>query len=259
MRVTRLGLIFAMVFLCLMVPDYQKAMEVKEIGLLQNAYNRALDQAVEDALDGLVEKDDGRFVWFNKDEAVKRFFTSLSINMNKMDSGNPGDGLYPYVPIVMIIEKEGFWVGSKLWNPIWEEYEFVKEYGDYRVFFTLGDYVIIQPIGSEDKEEGDYHDLKDGYSFAFMESGAAFEEERRKVITGLLTECFQEKMKLHNEVAKQFGINYEWVLPVIELEEWYRTMDDVGFVALLQGYPYGNGYTGVYNRVALGGARLHKE
>ncbi len=259
MKATRLGLIFAFVFLCLMVPDNQKAMEVNAVNILQNAYNRALDQAVEDAVTGLVEKDDGRIIWLNKEETVKRFFTSLAINMNKMDSKSDRERLYHYVPLVLVIEKERLFVGSRLWEPVWEEYRFSKEYGDMRVSFSLGNYVVVDNEKTGERIEGDYHDLKEQIYLPFLETEEAFEEERRKVITDLLTECFQEKAKEYNEIAKQYGISYELVLPVINLEEWYRTIDDVGFVALFQGYPYGNSYTGYYNRMALGGARLYKE
>ena len=55
MNASRLGLIFSMIFLCVIVPDYQKTMEVTAVNILQNAYNRAVDQAVEDAITGLVE------------------------------------------------------------------------------------------------------------------------------------------------------------------------------------------------------------
>lgn len=259
MKSAKLGLVFAMIFICLMVPDYQKTMETKAIAKLQSDYNRALDQAVEDAISGLVEKDDGRQVWINKDEAVQRFFTSLAINMNKMESYGDRRLLYHYVPVVAIIEKNRFYLGWELEEPKWQEYEFAKEYGSFRVSFTLDDFVTITNLGTGMNEEGDYHDLKEKYPLSFFQEDAAFEEERRKVIVGLLIEHFNAKLAEQNEVGKKYGITYELNLPVIDMEEWYRTIDDVGFVAFFQGYPYGNGYSGYYNRMALGGARLHKE
>lgn len=257
MKATRLGLVFAMVFLCLMIPDYQKTMETKAMAKLQADYNRALDQAALDAVSGLVEKDDGRQVWLNKDEAVKQFFVSLAVNFDKMESYGDRKLLYQYVPAVLVIEKEKFYIGWELEKPKWQEYSFSEKYGDFQVFYTLGDFVIIENLTTGEKEEGDYHDLKEKYSFPFFEEEPAFEAERRKIIIGLLTECFDEKIKEHNRIAEKYGIAYEFTLPVIELEEWYRTIDDIGFVALFQGYPYGSGYTGYYNRVALGGARLY--
>ena len=47
-------------------------------------------------------------------------------------------------------------------------------------------------------------------------------------------------------------------LPLIEYEEWYRTIQDISMLVLFQGYPYGNSITGTYNRVAIGGARIAK-
>lgn len=257
MKATRLGLVFAMIFLCLMVPDYQKAMETKAMAKLQADYNRALDQAVEDAISSLVEKDDGRQVWLNKDEAVAQFFVSLSVNLNKMESYGDRKLLYQYVPAVLVVEKEKFYIGWNLENIQWEEHYFSKEYDGFQVYYSLGDFVIVKNLDNGEKEEGDYHDLRENYELSFFKEDSLFQEERRKVIVGLLTACFNEKVAEHNQIAQKYGISYKFTLPVIKLEEWYRTIDDIGFVALFQGYPYGNGYTGYYNRVALGGARLH--
>ena len=254
MKFADLGIVFAMLFLCLMVPDYQKAMETKAIARLQSDYNRALDQAVEDAVSGMVEKDDGRFVWFNKDEMVRRFFTSLAINMEKMEDFAQKELLYHYVPVIAVMEKERFYLGWNLKEPVWQEYEYVKDYGERRVNFTLGTFVIITDLGTGKIEAGDYRDLREKYPFSFF-----WEEERRNVIVGLLTRHFNETLARQNETGKKYGIAYEFMLPVVEVEEWYRTIDDVGIVAFFQGYPYGNGYSGYYNRVALGGARLHKK
>lgn len=259
MRAARMGLIYSIMLVCFMVSDYQKVRETTAVMKLQCDYNRVLDQAVEDAVTGLVEKDDGRFVWLNKEEAVKRFFISLALNMNKMESYGDRELLYHYVPVVMIIERERCYLGWELKDPKWEEYSFSKAYGNIQVNYTLGDYVIIKGLREAGTVEGDYHDIVRNYEISLWENEEAFHEERKKVIVGILTECFNEKLALHNKVAKKYGINYEFTLPVIDLEEWYRTIDDVGFVALFQGYPYGNAYTGYYNRVALGGARLHKK
>ena len=86
MKSDKLGLVFAMIFICFAVIRYQETMEVMAIQKLQSDYNRAIDQAVEDALSGLAEKDNGREVYLNKQEVVDKFLMSLSINMNKMEN-----------------------------------------------------------------------------------------------------------------------------------------------------------------------------
>ena len=259
MKAARMGLIYSIIFLCFMIPDYQKVMETAALTKLLGDYNRALDQAVEDALTGLVEKDDGRLVWLNKEEVVKRFFVSLALNMNKMENYGDRELLYHYVPVVMLVERERFYLGWNLKEPKWEEHSFSKNYGEIQVDYTLGDYVIITQLENGEHIEGDYHDIVKNHDISLWENDTAFQEERKKVIVGILTECFNNKLVLHNEVAQEYGMQYEFTLPVIDLEEWYRTIDDVGFVAFFQGYPYGNGSTGYYNRVALGGARVHKK
>lgn len=122
MNASRLGLIFSMVFLCVMLPDYQRTMELNAVNTLQNAYNRALEQAVEDAVTELAEEENEGIEERKKEKVVKRFFTSLAINMNKMHNKNDRERLYQYVPIVLIVKDEKLFVGSQLWEPIWEEY-----------------------------------------------------------------------------------------------------------------------------------------
>ncbi len=259
MKSARWGLIFAMLFICIIVVDYQKTIETATIAKLQTDYDRAIDVAVEDAISGLVEKDDGRQIWINKEEAVRRFLMSLSINMNKMEDDRAKQQLCHYIPIVAVVERGRFYIGWDLANIKWQQYYFSKKYGELEVFFTLDNFVTIRNTNTKTIIEGTYEDVKHTYSLAFLREQYTFEEERRKVIVELLTEKFNEKLKEQNEIAKKYGISYEFTLPVIEIENWYRTIDDVGFLAFFQGYPYGNGYTGYYNRMALGGARLHRE
>ena len=255
MKSVRWGLIFAILFLCVVVVDYQKVMETATIAKLQVDYDRAIDEAVEDAMGGLVEKDDGRKVWINKEEAVRRFLMSLSINMNKVEDKRQ---LSYYIPLVSVIEKQKFYIGWDLENITWQEYTFSKQYGEWEVFFSLDDFVTIKNNYTGTITEGRYEDVKQNYNLAFFRERYTFEEERRKVIIELLTKNFNEKLKEQNEIAKKYGIFYEFTLPVIEIENWYRTIDDVGFLAFFQGYPYGTNSTGYYNRMALGGARLHR-
>jgi hypothetical protein len=87
----------------------------------------------------------------------------------------------------------------------------------------------------------------------------SFEEERRRVIISLLKERMTYFMNHHNRIAKFYGINYEFTLPQIEKEEWYRSIDDVGMIVFFQGYPYGGSERGYYNRVLIGGARVRKD
>jgi hypothetical protein len=62
----------------------------------------------------------------------------------------------------------------------------------------------------------------------------------------------------HNHIAKQYGITYNFSLPVIREDEWAPYLDDVSMFVVFQGYPYGDKLGEVYNRIASSGAKISK-
>ncbi|BCN32385.1 hypothetical protein [Anaeromicropila herbilytica] len=62
----------------------------------------------------------------------------------------------------------------------------------------------------------------------------------------------------HNRIAEHYGITYQFALPYIEKEEWYRTIDDIGLFVVFQGYPYGLNTGDVFNQYSYAGARIRK-
>lgn len=269
MRPTNLGLLFSVILVCFIVIDDIKTMEIAQLSNMQIKYNNALDNAVFDAMTGLVELDSGREKVINKEEAVKQFFSSVAINFGIMEAPNLKKMLINYVPVIGIIVDDGFYLyhssmeiekGELLGDKSFTgKIRYEKEWEDYLLYYTLSDYVSVINKKTGERLEGDYHDVYQVYPLEILANSQTFEEERRKSIIQLLTKTISYYIVEHNRIAKRWGITYEFSLPVIEEEEWYRTIDDISMIAFFQGYPYGNHISGYYNRVVISGARLRKE
>jgi hypothetical protein len=106
--------------------------------------------------------------------------------------------------------------------------------------------------------KGIYQEIRERYPVEEL-SDENFDEIRRRTIISVITEEMNRQLELHNRYAAWNGISYHFSLPVIDMEEWYRTVDDVTLLCVFQGYPYASSQLGTYQKVVLSGARIHKE
>ncbi len=259
MRPASFGIVFSMLFLSLLViSDYQTA-ALQETGLQRLMYNNCLDSAIEDAMTDMVEVDEGRRLRMNKQKAVEDFFTALSVNFGAMENPQKRELLKAYVPVIAFIEKNkitffyGFLDGGKT-----EETFFQIEKGDYRIWFTLTDYVFVENKKSGESLEGDFHDVGKIFTVPVLLEEDWFYEEQKKAVRAAFIENMEKIMEEHNEAARKLGIRYHFSLPVIKGEEWYRGIDNISMLVCFQGYPYGSRSVGYYNRMAIGGAEIKK-
>lgn len=268
MKASNMGLIFAFVFICAAAIIDTKFNTLSAISNLQIQYNHGVDNAIEAAMDRLVEVDDGLEKKINKDEAIKCFYDSLSINFGVMDNRDLKNKLAGYVPVVAVILDDGFYVYHDKEKVVNNEKIVVKEFSKkypYQYFdqnityyFTLMDYVRLIDNTSEEFYEGDYHDLAKLFPQGIMNDEREYDRIRRTCIINTLTDTIEMYINEHNKIAYHYGIQYHFALPYIEREDWYRTIDDISMIAFFQGYPYGNKILGTYNRFALAGARIRK-
>lgn len=267
MSVSDLGLVFAsvicivFVFHCVHYCDYQ------EIQMLQTQYNLAVDQAVEAAFYDVAEYDLGQEVMLNQEEVIHNFFQALYVNLGIMEEPMKKELCKSYIPYIMIVERDGitpfihdsskgdelvsFQNGQKVY------FQFDGEQGDI-LQVTLTNYVVYRDALGEIQMEGYYNDIVDKLPLWFSWDISLYEEKKRGLIISLIEQCTNECITKQNQFAKQYGIKYNFMLPTIDYDEWYRTINDISLIVVFQGYPYGNSITGRYNRVAIGGARMHK-
>lgn len=265
MRLTDAGILFAIIFLCFILLSDARTNRLNMIAEMQIQYDNAIDNAVEDAMLRMVETDSGRAAAFNRNDAVERFFSGLFINMGVMDNPGLKNQLRVFIPVVAVIDRDGFWVcyhgameDGLSEMGFSEKYRYTWEDDQFRIDYTLSEYVYVTDKITNKKLEGNYHDVREMLPSELL-SDENFDRTRRDTIIRKLTEVLTFYFNRHNGIARHYGITYQFALPVIEKEDWYRTIDDISILAILQGYPIGGRDSlGLYNRVAFSGARVRK-
>ena len=261
------GLLFAMILLVLVLFHTIHLVDYQTVRGMQEQYNLAVDQAVEAALYDSVESDSGREICINEKAVIHKFFQALYINLGIMEQPMKKELCKFYVPFILFVGDDGITPylqmnrGQEELVSFHNEKKVLYEWkGDEEdaLRFTLSDYVVYENPAMQMHLEGYYSDVLEQLPEWFHWSLQEFREKKKHRIIELIKECTNESINYQNQIAKKFGIHYEFTLPVIEYEEWYRTIQDVSMLVLFQGYPYGNGITGTYNRVAFGGARIAK-
>ena len=230
-----------------------------------------IDQILDTATtDGTVVLSKGLGMEVNqyKEEAVDTFYKTLYLNFNATDSYQK-NRIKGYVPVILIVDYDGVYVFSHeeykntqnelILRPIWSMKKPYTYYdGDYVYNFSLEDDVVIYQLSSGKQFRGKHKDLKTKISSSIIQEDQLFEQVRRRTIIEVLQREMNFCINNHNLIASQYGITYQFSLPVIEEEDWNKTIDDISMIAFFQGLPLGS--TGMYyNNFAIGGARLIKK
>lgn len=290
MKHTNISIVFVLIMVSVFLVLNQKIDTVAAITKLQMQYNNAIDNAVADALIQIVDQDSLASTSIDFANVTDSFLRYLAWNLGLEAESQKGRTLSNYVPVIAYIVQDGLYLAyqkldegeettgnyngvekqvdeqSKFWNvgewntsiAISDRIPFEQRTDAYLIQYTLTDYVRIINIQTNEKMEGYYGDIIKLFPKILPSTHEEFDKERRLVIINCLTKTMNEYIERHNEIAKHYGITYQFSLPYIEMEEWYRTVDDISMLVLFQGYPYGNDTLGYYNRMALGGARIRK-
>lgn len=272
MKLTDMSLIFGVVFLCLAVVLDYRVNQINSIAKIQLDYNQRMDNSLEAAMDKLVEVDNGIRVKINKEEAVQNFFHNLSIHFQVTENQVMIHKLKEHVPVIAIILEDGFYLYynqevvengvKKIQKTFTPKLLYEWSANQYQYFFTLSDYIRAHNMETGERYQGRYQDIIiDGKVELLDEVFKDIEEFhriRRTIIIHILQENIESYLNRYNRIALHYGIEYNFFLPTIEEEDWYRTIDDISMIAFFQGYPYGTNITGIYNYYAIAGARIHK-
>lgn len=290
MKHTNISILFVLIMVSVFLVINQKIDAVVAITRLQIQYNNAIDNAVADALNQIVDEDSLASTSIDFATVTDSFYRYLAWNLGLEAESQKGRTLTNYVPVIAYVVQDGLYMAyqnldegeetdrgvnskekqlgeqSKYWNvgewnasiAISNRIPFERHTDDYLIQYTLTDYVRVINLHTSEKIEGYYGDLIELLPELFPSSKEEFDKERRLTIINLLTDTMNEYIEKHNKIAKRYGITYQFSLPNIDKEEWYRTVNDISMLVLFQGYPYGNDTLGYYNRMALGGVRVRK-
>ena len=286
MKLYHLILIFTIIAITIVLTTDIKTNSFKTVINNKEQIDRKLDAAIDDGVNRLVQVDSNNDLIINKDASMESFFMSLHSSFGLLNDKDNGEKLNLYIPVVAVTMVDGYYIfysdeytgtdGHKYISKRWsEKYPYVYEDEDFIYGFTLGSTVtlydknkLINPSGSQAVFQSDYNDIQTSDEYAafrsdrpdsFLLSGASFEQVRKAAIIKCLEGSMAYYTSRHNRIAAQYGITYNFNLPVISDEEWMSYLDDVSVFVVFQGYPYGDEQGETYNRVTSAGAKVSKD
>lgn len=269
MKIINIALIFILVTICLIIPLDMKAQNISTINGKKINYDLAIESSVDDAVESLVEIDTNRNLVTNKEECINNLYQSLYANFSITSDATLQEKLRAYIPVVLLTDQDGYYLyyseihknssDEKIIEQQWTEKKaYVYKDDRYIYSFTLNDYLKIYDKNTNQLTEGKFEDLKEQFSNSkVFESKEIFDEIRRKTIVNHIIDDMNYYINQHNRIAKHYGISYNFALPTIDKEVYYRTIDDISLFVFFQGYPYGISKDR-YNRYSFAGARVSK-
>lgn len=276
MKITNAILFFLIIFSGFLAYWIVNTEDIRKMTKLNKQYDGALTTAAQDAAVSLKVNSSPQteFGYFsknyssiNKSGSYETFMKTLGNNFGVIDT-NKKHALQYYVPLYSIVEYDGFSVNrfqsvgsgnSKSLIRVWQPklpYTYTDSSGN--IFrFTLDDYVYVYDTFEDEWIEGTRKQLTIESQVALLNDEDKFDRIRRSSIIQTIEKQLNYEINLHNQITTTIGITYKFALPLITEEQWYNTIDDVGVLSSLQGYPL-NRAGRTYNQFAFAGSRLVK-
>ncbi len=256
------AMIYVIIFLVMVFITDSRLMLLEKAEQLNIQYDNALDNAVMDALEEIVELDDGETLEINKEEMIQRFFLAISMQLGLSEGDSAKERLQCFFPVMLLMLQDGIysWEAEEgeSGKAFSEKIPYCLEKDGYRICYGFDDNIVFVDKTTGRECRGNYQVIRKRYPADEL-SDENFDEIRRRTIIETVTNVMNRQMEKHNRFAEERGIKYHFSLPVIDMEEWYRTVDDVTLLCVFQGYPYTVPSLGTYDKVILSGARIYKE
>lgn len=265
MKITDLAILLVVITL-----PFMQILRIKADNLQNTAYknvllNSYIDAAVEDASIAMIEKSEGNKIAISRDKAMEAFLQTLYMNFNAKDSISK-NRLTAYIPVVVLIDYDGFYTCSMeeyinsdgdieqkmIWKP---KKPYAYKSGDFVYMFTLDSFVKVYDSVTGKFYEGSSEELKTQLPGTLLQEDELFENARKRTIIEAIKSDVNNAINLHNTYAGRFGISYRFSPPSISNADWHRNIEDIGFLAFIQGVPMGLGGER-FNSYALGASRI---
>ncbi|MCQ2495480.1 MAG: hypothetical protein MJ131_02695 [Lachnospiraceae bacterium] len=275
-------MIFSVTMMLLREESINEELQVKNL-LTDNKtlFDKAVDAAV-DRLRAYNEND-----WeYAADEAVSSFYDSLYASLDIMDSPDGRESLKLYIPAIIISDNEGYYVyftedvsendfkelkirRSEKQYYIYSESNAPegKRATDFIMRFTgkescivsdfagvLGSKMQVFDYGGNENSELTELLLKNNY-YSILTDLESFELKRRELMAGMIENSLKYYCNVHNSMAHQNGVEYEFNIPDYDGELFLQAADGVAFWAFFQGYPI-KGSDKFYNCFTVSNARV---
>lgn len=272
MKLVDYGILFWIIITALFLPVNWAIEENVAYAAYEIQYHQKMDNAVDDALFAMVEKDNYEEIQNNREECIQTFYRSFYGNFGFSDHPLGQQKIRKHLPFIGFVEREQFIIAFQ--KPMQQEKEmrltdcwtkgayYERKEGGWRFRFYIGalrDWIQILPPNQKHWEKGTRLDIVESYpEITWLRKEKEFHQIRRATVLKVLKSEMQEIVNKHNLIAQQYGFQYECYLPEIKDQAWCRNVDDIGIMVLFQGYPVDSvlGYT--YQRFVYSGARVYK-
>lgn len=297
MKISNYAFVFVIAICGLLVALGNRTSTVETMIDRATQYNAIMDSALDSAVSNIIESDNGTLI-VNKEKCVSDFMNSLYAGFGIIDNPSRCDEFSMYVPVIVVADVDGFYVRYYEYQASdysivtkWSV-KYPYEYEDSRcvINFRLDDNVQVLVNGYDTVYEGNYktlltkyaslntgpgtpgeaqyRDLVNACQYSLtvgdsldaspLRSEVSFELARQRAVIDCVTAKMGYYLNKHNSVARSFGIQYAFGIPVNADSEMARTIDGITFMAVFQGYPIGSGTSDVYNKFCISGARIKK-
>jgi len=268
MKLSHLIIIFVIVTVPINFMLSIKTKTLEQTNIRKIEIDHILDTAIIDATTVLKQSVENNQK-LKKEEAVNAFYKTLCVNFGIVGDSYLEKKIIGYIPAIIIVDNDGLYLLSnneyidenndKVIAPTWSAKKpYTYSDNQYLYSFTLNDYLTVYDLNSRTIQKGKQKDLKGIINSEIIQNDTLFDEVRRRTIIETIKREMTFSINNHNLIAKQYGIAYNFSLPVIEEEDWYSTVDDISIIAFFQGIPLGMGNI-YYNNYAIGGAKVIKK
>lgn len=266
MKVTDIAVLFVIIIL-----PFVQILRIQTDNLQSTAYknmvlDRYLDAAVEDASEAMVVRGAYRKANISRDKAFSAFCDTMFANFGVLGNEADQNNLMLYIPVMVLVDYDGYWVcsieeftndeGNKEEKMVWKPKKpYSYERDGYLYLFTLDNQVKVLDLSTNQFHDGTQQELKGIVSEDIILQDELFDAVRKRTVMEAIKKDVNDAINAHNAFANRYGITYHFSPPSISEADWYRNIEDIGFLAFFQGIP--TGLRGIrYNSFALGAARI---
>lgn len=244
---------------------------------------RAFHEAVDKAGEALCEYGAGKIIT-NRQAAYEVFMDSMCASLGILDDPASREEIKNYIPMFAVLEEDGFSIyfedeykkpdgytcGTRNWTDMMP-YSYSDSDFVYR--FTLsGEVVIWDRTGlingsprmynasiDELKADALYDNLRRIRPESFLFHEEKFAVVKQTAVIESVTEQMRYYVNEHNEKAREYGIAYDFALPVFDNSLRSRSIEHPGVLVMIQGYPVDVVRQIVYNQYAFVGAQVYRQ
>jgi len=285
MKLYHFILVFVILVIMTIIVCDIKTDEFKTVVKNRSQIDQNLKTAIDDGITMLVQVDDNNNLTVNKEAAMESFFMSLDSSFGVLSDVEQREKLNLYIPVAVVTMNDGYYVfyndeytgtdGMTYFTKHWsDKFPFYYEDEDFVYGFTLGDDITIYDKNGlldatrvQTVFQMDYHEMveKEEYTLFRNERPNSFllsDEKFELIRKGTIVKCIEETMAYyisqHNHIAEQYGITYNFSLPMVKEQDLAPYLDDISMFIVFQGYPYGGEVGETYNRFNSAGAKVSK-